>query len=324
LFDAVRGIYRASDKRFDRRRGKIPATPVALIVLALSLCPRVSSGQQLEPRSLTNVPVGTNFALLGYSYSAGDILLDPAVPITDLNANLHTIVGAYVRAIDFLGLSSKVDAIVPFAGGDWTGAVSGRDSSTSRTGFGDPRVRLSVNFAGAPALRAADYGGYRQHTIAGASLQVTAPLGQYDPSKLINLGSNRWTFRAQVGASRATGDWILEGYASGWFFTENPDFWGGNKLRQQPLGALKVHVIHTLPRRRSWLALDAGYAIGGRTELNGQKKDTRISTFRFGATLVMPLTSRHTLKLTGMTGVRHERGPDFDAVAMTYQYRWGV
>jgi hypothetical protein len=106
-------------------------------------------------------------------------------------------------------------------------------------------------------------------------------------------------------------------------FTENPDFYGGNELKQAPLAAFKLHAIYTIPKRRSWLALDVGYAIGGRTEVNGVKMDTRISTFRFGATVAVPLATRHTVKLTGVTGVRHERGPDFDAIALTYNYRWG-
>jgi hypothetical protein len=305
----------------NKRRGVFPAALVCFISLVLYAWP--SSAQELEPRGLTNVPVGVNFVLAGYAYTDGDILLDPAVPIDNLNAKLSTVVGAYVRAIDFFGMSGKVDVIVPFAGGDWTGALSGRDSSASRTGFGDPRARLSVNFAGAPAMRKSGFRDYRPRSILGASLQVIPPLGQYDPSKLINLGSNRWTFRPQVGTSYWTGSWILESYVSGWFFTKNADFWGGNVLEQYPLGAIKVHVIHTMPRRRIWAALDAGYAIGGRTKVNGVKKDTRISTFRFGANVALPLKGGHTIKITGTTGVRHERGPEFTGVAVTWQYLWG-
>jgi hypothetical protein len=304
-----------------RLRRQYAAVLVALVESLL--CPRATSAQELEPRSLTNVPVGMNFVVFGSGYSTGDILLDPAVPIEDLDAKLHAIVGGYVRSIDFFGWSGKVDVIVPFAAGDWKGVVSGRDSSTIRDGFGDPRVRLSVNFVGAPALRAVDYVDYRQHTIVGASLQVIAPVGQYDPSKLINLGSNRWTFRPQIGASRVLGNWILETYASVWLFAKNSDFYGGNELTQLPLAAFKIHAIRTMPQRRIWLALDAGYAIGGRTEVNGVKMDTRISTFRFGATVAVPLAARHTVKITGVTGVRHERGPDFDAFALTYNFRWG-
>lgn len=321
FFDAVCSTRRAGNKRFDGRRGVFPAALVALIALLLYPC--VSSAQELEPRSLTNVPVGTNFVVVGYGYSSGDILLDPAVPIEDLNAKLNSVVGAYVRALDVFGLSGKVDVIAPYAGGHWTGSLAGRDSSTSRTGFGDPRVRLSVNFVGAPAFRASEFSAYRPRAIVGISLQVIVPTGQYDGSKLINLGSNRWTFRPQIGLSYTTGHWILESYVSGWFFTRNPDFYGGNLLKQLPLGAFKVHVIHTLPKRRIWIAVDAGYAFGGRTEVNGVLLDTRISTFRFGVDLAVPLAFRHTVKISGVTGVRHERGPDFDAVALTYQYMWG-
>jgi len=34
---------------------------------------------------------------------------------------------------------------------------------------------------------------YRQDLILGASVYVWAPWGQYDPGKLVNLGTNRWT-----------------------------------------------------------------------------------------------------------------------------------
>ncbi|TAH66309.1 MAG: hypothetical protein EWM45_11755 [Rhodopseudomonas palustris] len=35
--------------------------------------------------------------------------------------------------------------------------------------------------------------------------QVSAPLGQYDSSKLINLGNHRWKIRPEIGASKAIG-----------------------------------------------------------------------------------------------------------------------
>jgi hypothetical protein len=293
------------------------------VAAALMLAPPGVRAQELEPRSLTNVPVGMNFAVVAYGYSVGDILLDPAVPIDIETAKLHTVVGGYVRSISFFGLSSKIDVIAPFAAGDWEGTVEGHDSSTTRTGLGDPRARLSVNFVGAPALDATSFREYRQGLIVGASLQVVAPLGRYDSSRLINLGSNRWAFRSQIGASSVAGAWIVETYASVWFYTDNENFNSGNELSQRPLGALAVHAIRSLSWRRMWVAFDAGYAYGGRTMINGIEQDTRMSTFRLGFNAALPLARRHTLKLAGMTGVRHERGPDFDAIVLTYQYAWG-
>ena len=296
---------------------------VRLAALGLSmLVTNAGVAQELEPRALTNVPVGTSFVLVGYAYATGSILLDPAVDIQDVNADLHTLVGAYVRSISVFGTAGKVDVLVPFASGEWTGVVTGTDSSTSRTGFGDPRVRLSVNLVGAPALTAAEFGDFRQEAIIGASVQIIPPLGQYKRDKLINLGSNRWTFRAQVGASRTAGPWILEGYVGGWFFTENPEFLGDLSREQKPLWTAKAHLIRAT-RRGRWLALDVGYGIGGRAIVEGTETDTRISAFRFGLTAAVPVSPRQTLRFVVASGVRIEKGPDFDALGISYQYRWG-
>lgn len=293
-----------------------------LLIILIYLPSKQIQAQELEPRSLTNLPVGTNFIAAGYSFSKGDILLDPAFPIEDLNAQLHTFLGAYVRSINFFGLSSKVDVIVPYAFGNWTGFYTGIDTATSRSGFGDIRVRLSVNMLGAPALNGSQFAEYKQKTIFGMSIQVILPIGQYFSEKLINLGSNRFTFKPQIGISHRTGPWILEAYLSGWFFLTNPDFFGGNKLNQNPLMAIKFHTIRSLPKGM-WIAGGIGYGIGGQALINNEERDSRISALRLGITFAFPFKTYHALKINFNSGFRFEQGPDFDAFGILYQYRWG-
>ena len=36
----------------------------------------------------------------------------------------------------------------------------------------------------------------------GVSVKVVPPTGQYDPNRLINWGSNRWSFKPEFGYSR--------------------------------------------------------------------------------------------------------------------------
>jgi hypothetical protein len=278
--------------------------------------------QELEPRALTNVPVGFNFAVLGYGYSQGNILLDPAVPIEDLDSRLHAFFAAYVRTINFFGLSSKLDVVVPAAFGDWEGLFLGEGATRKIDGLGDPRVRLSVNFIGAPALRLSEYQSYNQQRVVGAALQIFVPLGQYDPSKLINLSSNRWTIRSQIGIAQTFEKWIVESYVDLWIFTNNTQFLEDLKLSQNPLISAKVHLVRTMQKGR-WIALDIGYGFGGRTSIEDIPRDTYISTFRFGLTLAFPVSPQHTLKVVGTTGVRLQKGPDYDALGVTYQYRWG-
>ena len=302
--------------------GRIAAAAALLTCAAACFLAPPARAQELEPRLLANVPVHTNFVVAGYAFTRGNILLDPAVPIEGLDGNLHTFLGAYVRSIYFFGLSGKVDAVVPFASGDWTGLLEGQDTARSVAGFGDPRIRLSVGLAGSPALEKSEFAGWKQKTVVGAALQLVMPFGQYEASRLINLSSNRWTFRPQVGVSHAMGPWILESNAAVWLFTDNPDFFGGQRLEQRPLFAFKVHGIRTLSRGW-WFSLGAGYGVGGRSLLDGVERDLHISTFRFGGVVAAPLGRGHSVKLVLNSGARIERGPDFDGIALTYQYVWG-
>lgn len=297
--------------------------PITFLVISLFLIleVRMAKAQELEPRALTNIPVGMNFALAAYAYTQGNLLFDPALPIEDTEAKLHSIVGAYVRSINFFGLSGKIDAVVPFGIGDWTGIYTGIDTATSRAGFGDLRVRLSFNFLGSPALKATEFQDYRPGHISGFSIQVIAPTGQYYSDRLINLGTNRWAFKPQLGYAWNYQKWIWETYAAAWFYTKNSEFWGGNELKLNPMFTVKLHSIRKLNKGK-WLAFNVGYGIGARGTVNGELRDTRISTIRLMLVYAMPIGKKHILRLDAKSGIRLEKGPDFNSIGVIYQYRW--
>jgi hypothetical protein len=283
--------------------------------------PRVLVAQELEPRAFSPVPVSVNFAAMGYGYSYGNVLLDPSIPLEDGKGKVHSLLGAYVRTFSFFGMSAKADAIVPFAFGDWEGRLAGQDTTRSATGFGDPSVRLSVNFIGAPALEIPRFMTFRQGTIVGASLRVIAPLGQYDNARLINLGTNRWTFVPRVGASRRLGRWFVEGIVSAWLFADNNDFLGGT-LEQDPLWAIQGNVSYVF-EGGAWASVNGGWGSGGRATVNGVEGSTRQENARFGATVTYPLTRRASLKLAYIGGASTRLGADFDSFVLVYQHRWG-
>lgn len=281
-----------------------------------------AKAQLLEPRLLTNLPTGTNFIITGYSYSTGKLLLDPAIPMdNDLTGKIHGGFIGYLRSIKLFNESGKFGISVPFASGNWNVTTQGTDSIRHQTGLGDIGLRFSYNFIGSPAIKAEDYSNYQQNLISGMSFQMIIPTGTYDNTKLINIGSNRTRFRTVFGISKKQGTWIYEFYSTLWLFLANNDFLEGNRITQRPVGAIKVHVIKTLPKG-IWVTLDAGYGFGGRTYLNGKSKDVRFSTFRFGFTLAIPIGEKHSLKLAGYIGRSLEQGPDFDGVLTAYQYRW--
>ena len=115
-----------------------------------------------------------------------------------------------------------------------------------------------MNFIGAPALTAAEFNSYRQATSSlGASLRVTAPLGQYDPDKLVNIGSNRWSFKLEIGFSKAIGPWTAECAPAVVFYTDNGDFFGGQTRHVAPLYSVQAGLSYTFAPG-CWLALNAG------------------------------------------------------------------
>ena len=295
--------------------------PSVALVAAIVATPRPAAAQDVEPRFLSPAPVGMTGAGLGYTYSTGAVLLDKTIPVENLDGDIHTVAGSIVRFFGLFGMMSRADVIVPFATGDWTGEVGGGDSARTVTGFGDPVVRAAVFFVGAPALSGPEFAQYDPKTVAGVALRVRIPLGQYDPSKVINLGANRWMLSPRLGVAHRAGRVILELYSSMWFFTDNTDFANGNTQSQKPILALQAHVTYRFPSG-IWLAGSTRQSFGGATSVNGAEDTVPETNNRVGLTLGIPV-GRHALKFAATTGLSTAVGNDYTTLYALWQYGWG-
>ncbi len=300
----------------------LTAARSALMLSLLIFAARVAHAQNLEPRSYSNTPVGLNFLIAGYGYSEGKVAFDPSLPIADAQFRTNTGVVAYARSLDAWGKSAKVDVVLPYSSFSGHALAGGQNNQREMSGLGDPQFRYSVNFYGAPALSAREFVGYRQDLIIGASLQVTAPLGQYDNSKLINLGNNRWSFKSEMGISKAWGPWTAELAPSITLYTDNTDFNKGNTFAQAPLYAVQGHLVYSFSSG-IWLALDGTYFTGGRTTVNGVKGDNVQTNTRAGLTLALPVDRNNSVKIYASTGSWSRTGSEFSALGVAWQHRWG-
>jgi len=295
-------------------------------MLAVALAVSIVHGacaQQMEPRSYSNAPVGLNFLVAAYQYSWGDVLLDPSLPITNIDAKVNSVVLGYSRYLDLWGQSGTISVALPYATVSANGDVEGQPQTIDRSGFADVAMRFAVNLYGAPALSLPEFRNYQQDTIVGVSLVVTAPTGRYYPDKLINIGTNRWSFKPEVGVSKALGPWTLEGAFGVTFYTDNSEFYPGTSVRHQdPLYALQLHAIYNF-NPKLWGALDATYYAGGRTSVNGTLNEDLQSNTRWGATLAQSLDARNSIKLYVNAGVYARTGTDFTTIGIAWQYRWG-
>ncbi len=292
--------------------------------IVLILLSRVSPlyAQDLEPRAYTNIPVGLNFFVAGYAYSAGGVLFDPAVPLDNANIKIHGTVFAYARSIKVGPMSGKIDMILPYAWLSGTADFQGQAVSREVSGLGDPRVRMSVNFIGAPALPLSGFKDYKQDLVMGASLQIYLPLGQYDPDRLVNIGTNRYSFKPELGISKTLGPFQFELTAGVSFYTVNKEFYQGKTRSQDFIGSIQGHINYNF-KHGIWAALDGTYYWGGRTTLDGVEGNDLQKNTRLGITFALPLSIHHSLKFNFSTGVSTRTGSDFNLIGVLWQYRWG-
>jgi hypothetical protein len=298
---------------------RLRAVAAAVVVVLAAGAP--VEAQDLEPRAYANTPVGLNFLLLGYGYQTGEVAFDPSTPIEDGELTAHGAFLAYARALNVWGRAGKLDVVLPYAWVSGTASVAGEPRDREVSGLADPRLRFSVLLYGAPALSLEEFADYTPGFIIGASLAVTAPLSQYDRGRLVNVGTNRWSVKPELGVSRTLGPWTLELSTSVTFYTDNDDFLDGRTLEREPLYAVQAHVIyHT--RLGIWAAIDGTYYAGGRAVIDGEP-GPRPENFRLGVTIAIPIDRRNSVKLYGSTGAISRVGGDFDTVGVAWQYRWG-
>jgi len=294
---------------------------VLLCVAAMVLACSHASAAELEPRAYSNAPVGLNFLIAGYVNSEGGLSTDPAAPIQNGQLNINTGILAYARSLDVWGRSGKFDIITAYSGLSGSALVSGQPKERQISGLNDPRFRFSVNLIGAPALTMKEFANYQQDLIVGASVQVSAPLGQYDPSRLVNIGTNRWYIKPDIGMSKALGSFTMELSAGALFFSNNDEYYGGVTLEQDPVYTTQVHVTYSF-ENGVWVALDGNYDNGGCTTVDGVRKDDALENTRFGATLALPVNRNYSIKLYGSSGISIRTGSDYNLVGIALQHRW--
>ena len=297
------------------------AVMFAAAIMRLLVAAHAEAGE-IEPRAYVNTPVDVNFLLAGYAYTDGGLATVGSSPIKDAQLTMHTGLLAYARSLNVWGKSGKFDVILAYSGLTGDATVAGQRRERNVSGLNDPRFRFSVNFFGAPVLSLEEFANYQQDLIIGASVQVSAPLGQYDKERLVNLGNNRWYVKPDIGISKAWGKLTMELSSGVFFFTDNNDFYVGRTLEQDPVYTSQLHVTYNFGKG-IWGAVSGTYDHGGRTTVDGVENNDLLNNSRMGATLALPVNRNNSLKLYASTSIHTSIGSDFDLLGVIWQYRWG-
>ena len=296
-------------------------TAIFLILLSSLIINPDLIAQEVEPRLYQSLPTGLNAAAFSYSYSHGNIVADATAPVQDFILTSNIFVGGYLRTFSFFGRLAKVQALLPFVYMMGDLKYKGIDTSGSRTGLADARVRFIVNLLGQPALEPQEFQKFKEEAVLGASIVVAIPTGQFFEEKMVNIGSNRWSIKPEIGFSYRYESIYFEAYGGVWFFTENNSFLKTSTLEQDPLFTFQAHLCYYFSSG-IWIAVNGAYANGGETKVNDIYKHDFQKNSRMGATLSVPFGKQHSVKVLFNTGAFTRVGGDFDMLTVAYQFVW--
>jgi hypothetical protein len=281
---------------------------VGLVLLAFA--PINTRAQEIEARAYSNAPIGMNFLTGGLAQAKSG------------SYTLNTQALSLTHVIDVAGQSGRLTLVLPYAELTGTGQVGSQTINASAEGLSDPLIKASVNLYGAPALTNSEFANYRQDLIIGASIAASIPWGQYNSNQMINVGANRSLIQPAMGLSQAVGPWRLELAGMATIYTSNNNFMGNNILSQNPIYSGETHVIYYFPNT-AWISADATYFTGGQTYVNGLPASGTQENWRFGSTLSYPIDKNNSIRLSGSKGVYSRTDTSYNAVGISWQYRWG-
>lgn len=282
--------------------------------------------QDIEPRRWSHLPLGGHFAGAAYAYTEGDIFLNPVLRIQDGEFEMNSAAFKYIHAFELLGKSARVDLIQLYQSGSWSGLLNGVPAAIGRDGWSDTALRFAVNLHGAPPLAGQEFIEYRKaahtETIVGAGLAVTLPTGEYFDDKLINLGSNRYTFTPQFGVVHTRGKWTTELSTSVTLFTDNDEFFNGKKLEEDPLLVGQGHLIYTF-MPGLWLGASVGYGYGGESTIDRVSANDRKGNLGFGLSAGIPVNRHFGFKIAYIgIRTREDVGSDNDTFTIACSFQW--
>jgi len=260
-----------------------------------------------------------NALALAYAVSKGNVVNDPSLPISDFTITAQTAALGYVRTFGLAGKLSRIVVTVPYAFLSGSLTVDGHDTSGVRSGLGDSQIRFGMNLIGSPALGRNEFAQYEQKTIFGASLVISVPTGQYDRSRYINIGNNRWGFKPEIGVSKRFKRFYVEAYTGIWFYTTNSKYLGDKSRQQHPVFSIQGHGCYYF-KNQMWVSLNATLFKGGETYVNNVQAGISFDNWRLGGTWSIPIASGQSIKLQVSAGAFATRGYNYNALSVAYQF----
>jgi hypothetical protein len=306
---------------------------LAATSLALSLSvAQQARAQQYGARIFWLAPSNFNALQFQILYQKTNTAFNSDIVFPNLEIDTTALVATYSRTFAIGHTSGQVVFSIPFASADVQLSAGAREVDRSAQGLADSYAHLRVGLVGAPALSLPEYVQYlsqqNPRVEMYALVGVYIPTGQYSSDRIVNIGTNRWTFRGAIPTViRLSRNWkpgnrtTLELMPVVDVFTDNnsPPLsstrlantrFVADRTAQNPIFRVEGHLTQDLSKE-AWASFDAYYNFGGETYADGVGQSNQVSWLGLGGTLGASFWQGGTLSVNGGSVVtRNSNSPD--------------
>jgi hypothetical protein len=333
------------------------AAAVAAVFAATALGGAPARAQMYGPRQFWPAPVGTDVFTVSGIYTRSNTVVDTSIIFPNLDIDTVVLAPSYSRFFGIGNTLVQATVAVPYAWADVKVSESrtGIDRNPRRDGLADAYAHLTVGVLNAPALSPKEYAAFMGRENPGVVVMglagLFAPTGAYDTDRVVNIGTNRWTFRAGVPITARLSDSWAPGRTTSFevlptldVFTPNnnpaePEFDFDvrglplgraltrllpkpSQTTQDPLAALEMHITHDLSKTL-WVSLDSYSKVGGNTWADGESNDNQQLWTALGGTIGGSPWNRARLALTaGGVVASNDSSPNGWLVRLQFQQTW--
>jgi hypothetical protein len=293
------------------------------LALAIACAPATLPAQFSDPHSYDNSPAGVNQIESSYAYARANASLDTSLVIAGAKLNLSQGLIEYTRYFGLFHRTAWAEAELPIAG--MSGSITGTNIQGSTVGTGDSGYEFAMLLVGGPVLTPAESENAASTTRVGLSVAATAPTGKYHADKILNLGSDRWSFKPELALSQPFGPgakWQADLYTNIYFYTDNTSYRGREVLLQEALPGFEGHVSYSF-NDRVWTSLDTRYSFRGTTFVDRIDQDNAQQNFGLGAETNVSMNVRNSLLFEFAKALVHKNGPSVAGFSVKYCYTWG-
>ncbi len=221
----------------------------------------------------------------------------------------------YARSQDILGRTTWLTAVFPVGFIETNSSIPQPQGEPFAKGIADPSLSLTMNLIGAEAMTFGDWLRYDQETVISLGVSGSFPIGNYDASQALNLGSNIFKVHLSAPMVQSLSPWIpgkrmsLDVKPSITFFGTNSV--EGVELKQDPMFVIEAHFTRDIDRR-SFISLDYSFLHGGKTTLTHEQSgmvvggNDAMSVHLLGATINFILNDNMQIFITHLQSITQE------------------